>query len=434
MIAPETIGYIGIGSFFIFLMIGMPIGGALALIGFLGYWMIVGVGPSLAMLGMAPYQHTAVYAFSVLPLFIIMGYFAYYAGFPRDLFNTAQRWVGRIPGGLVQSTIAGAAAFGACCGSGLASCAVVAKVSIPEMINQGVDRPLAFGAVAGAGTIAAMIPPSVIMVIYGIITHTPIGKLLIAGIIPGIVAAVNYMIMVWIRVKLNPGLVPQARSYSWRERFSSVRNVWGFALMVFIVLGGIYAGIFTPTEAGAVGAFGMFVLALAMRRLNFSNLGVCLLDTVRATGSVTLIVVGAFIFGYFLSVSRLPTILCGFLVTVDAPPIVVLIGIMLFYVILGTFMDNLAAMFITLPIIFPAIVQLGFDPIWFGVLMVHIEEIALVTPPYGLNLFIIKGVIPEAKTGEIMRGVGYYLLMDIITLALFISFPQLSLFLPSLMK
>lgn len=433
--SPEIIGLIGLGLFFLVLALGVPIGGAMGLIGFVGYLVISGLEPSLKMAAIMPYANVSVYSLSVIPLFITMGHFAYYAGFPTNLFDAAQRWIGRLSGGIVQATIVAAAAFGAASGSMLASCAVISKITIPEMLKQGIDRRLAFGAVAASGTIAGMIPPSIAMVIYGVITETSIGKLLIAGIIPGIVAAINYMILVYIMVKLNPGLAPLTpRRFSWKERFSSVPRVWGFALMVGIVLGGLYTGMFTPTEAGAVGACGMLLMALAMRRLSRGDLRACLLEATKTTGSIFFILIGAFMFGYFLSICRIPFMVCDFLVTLDAPPMVVLIGILMFYILLGFVMDELAALFLTLPIIFPAVVQLGFDPIWFGVLMAHVQEVGLITPPYGINIFVIKSVIPESKTGEIIRGISWFLLVDMVTLAMYIAFPQLSLFLPSLMK
>ena len=431
--APETIGWIGIGAFLILLFGGIPIGAAMFFIGFLGYWAISGLEPALGTMGIMPYQNIATYSLTVVPLFIVMGHFAYYAGFATDLFSTAQRWIGRISGGIVQATIAGAAAFGAACGSGMASCAIVSKITVPEMLKQGVNREMAFGAVASAGTIAAMIPPSILMIIYGIITATPIGKLLVAGFIPGIIAAVNYMIMVFIRVKRNPGLAPSIRGISWKERFSSLRGIWGISLMIVIVLGGIYTGIFTPIEAGGVGALWAFLLALILRRMNWNNLKECLFETVRTTGSILLVIAGAFIFTYFMGISRIPTTTSEFLTALNVPGIVIIIGIMVMYIILGSFMDVVPALFLTLPIIFPTVEALGYSPIWFGVLIVHIVEVGMITPPFGINLFILRGVIPEAKSAEVIRGVIPFIITDIFTLAIYIAFPQVALFLPSMM-
>lgn len=432
--SPLTIGWLGIVLFLILLAAGVPIGIGMAFAGFLGYWLISGSEPLLAFQNMIPYSSVAVYSNTVIPLFIIMGHFASYAGFAADLFETAKRWFGRLPGGVVQTTIAGAAAFGAACGSGMASCAILAKITIPEMLKQGVQRELSFGVVAASGSIAAMIPPSIMMVIYGSITGTPIGKLLIAGIIPGIVAAAVFMIWTYVRVRLNPQLAPMTRtSYSWRERFISLRGAWGILIMVLIVLGGIYTGVFTPTEAGATGAAWVLLIALALRRLSLRSLRDSLLDTAKTTGSIFVIIIGGAVFSVFMAVSGMPRELTEFLTSVNVPPIVIIVGIMVIYIILGTVIDTFATLLLTIPIFFPVIVALGYDPIWFGVLAVHVLAIGVITPPYGIHLFILKGVVPGAKISEVMRGVMPFVLAELVILAIYIAFPQISLFLPRLM-
>lgn len=430
---PQLIGWLGIAAVFALLILRVPIAYVLVLVGFLGYTAIRGLDPALRIAAMIPYAKIASYPFSVIPLFIIMGHFAYIAGFANGLFRATQAWFGRVPGGLVQATIAGSAAFGAASGSGLATCAIVSKVAIPQMIELGVNRKLAYGAVAAAGTIAQMIPPSILMVIYGIITETSVAKLLIAGILPGIVAAINYMIMVYIRAKRNPSLAPLAKGVSWKESFIALKDTWGIAVLAVLVIGGIYSGIFTPTEAGAVGAAGAFILALALKKLKWKDLSEVLVGTSRTTGMVFLIIACAFVLGYFLGISRLPTQVSLFLTELAVPRLFILLGIMVMYIILGFFLDMIAAMFLTLPIIMPAIVNLGYDPIWFGVIMVHLCEVALITPPFGLNLFVMKGVLPDANLREIIAGIWPFFLVDMITLAIYIAFPQLSLFLPQMM-
>jgi C4-dicarboxylate transporter DctM subunit len=369
----------------------------------------------------------------VIPLYIIMGHFTYHAGFVTEVFKAAQAWVGRVHGGVVQATIAGGTVFGAACGSGLASCAILAKITIPEMTRLGVDRKLAYGAVASVGPIAQMIPPSILMVIYGVIAGQSVGKLLIAGIFPGILAGVNFMIMVYIRAKRNPSLAPRVKGISWKESFISLKGVWGVGTLAVLMLGGIYTGVFTPTEAGAVGAFGAFVLSLALRRLSWRDLRECLAETSQTVGMVFLIVAGAFMFSIFLSISRLPAHVSDFLVGLEMPRLVILLGVLALYIALGFFMDMLAVLFITLPTIIPAILSLGYDPIWFGVLVVHTCEVGLITPPYGLNLFIIKGIVPNSKLSEIIAGVWPFFFVDMITLAMYIAFPQIALFLPERM-
>lgn len=428
--SPELIGILAVIFLFLLLLLGIPIAFALGFVSFLGYTAIAGIEPALRIIGAIPYAKVASYTFTVVPLFIIMGHFAYHAGIARDMMQTAQKWVGGFPGGLVQSTIAGATALGAACGSGLASCAVVSKVTIPDMLRVGVNRSLAFGAVASAGTIAQMIPPSILMVIYGIISEQSVGKLLIAGIFPGLLLGVSYMVMVYIRVKRNPTLALPLKGITWKERLISLKGMWGIVVLAIIVMGGIYLGIFTPTEAGAVGAFGAFLIAL--RRLKWHDFYETLLDTMRTTSMIFLLISCAFVFGYLISISRLVNAGSEFLVTL--PPWGLLAGVMVLYIILGFFLDMIAAMFITLPVILPAMNAAGFNLVWFGVLMVLLCEMALITPPYGLNLYVLKGVIPDAKLGEIISGIWPFFAVMIVDLIILIVFPQIALFLPNLMK
>ena len=430
---PQVVGWIAIGLLFILLFSRMPVAFVLIIVGFVGYWLISGFTPSVRLIAIIPYDKVAVYTMSVLPLFILMGELTFHCRFAEDLYVAARNWLAWIPGGLVQATIAGAAAFGAACGSGLASCATVSRVAIPPMLRQGVERGLAFGAVAAAGTIAQMIPPSVLMVIYGIITEQNIAKLLIAGIIPGLVAAINYMLMVFIRVKRKPSLSPPPSGVTWVPRIVSLLKVWPIALMAVTVMGGIYTGVFTPTEAGALGAFSALVIGFSTRRLKFDGLKDALFSSAKTTAMIFLIIACAFVFGYFLGISRIPAEVSDFLVEAQVSKWVVLAGVLIFYVFLGMFLDMIAAMFLTLPIILPAVETLGFDLIWFGVIMVHMCEVALITPPFGLNLFVMKGVIPEAEFGEILRGVIWYFVMDMVTLAMYVTIPQLARWLPGLM-
>ncbi len=431
---PELVGWLVIGILFLLLALRAPIAIAVGIPGLLGIWILQGSGPAFAITGILSYFKVAYYPFTVIPLFILMGYFAHYAGFTEDIFRTGQLWVGRFPGGLVQATIFGAAGFGACCGSGVASCATVGKVAIPPMLKMGVDKRMAYGAVAAAGTIAVMIPPSVAMVMYGVITEQSVGKLLIAGIFPGIIAAFWYMVMVYVRCKRNPALAPSLEArVSWLDRLKALKGTWGIIALATLVMGGIYTGIFTPTEAGAIGCFGAFVAAIALRRLRWDDLREALLGTMKTTGMAFLIVVCVFILTNALSVSRIPSNISEFIIGLEMPRIVILIGIMVFYLVLGTFMELIAALFITLPIFLPVIINLGYDPIWFGVLVVHTMEVSWITPPFGMNLFVLKSVVPDADLKDIIMGIGPYLLMDMVTLATYIAFPAVALFLPGLM-
>lgn len=432
---PQAIGYISIGALFFLLALRVPIAFVMLTVGFFGYMAIAGLDSALFILGSIPYARIASYTFTVIPLFILMGYFADQAGFVTDIFETLRKFIGHLPGGVVHATIFGGAAFGACCGSGTASCAVMAKVTIPPMLQQGVQRKLAFGTVAAAGTLAAMIPPSNVMVIYGIITEQSIGKLLIGGIIPGIVEALVFVTLVFIMVKIKPDLAPPVHDVvTWKERLVSLKGVWGIGVLAIIISGGIYSGIFTPTEAGAVGAFGTFMLALALRKLKWSDLGKILLETTRTTGMLFLLIACASVFGYLMGITRIPTQVSQFITGLTVDRYVILVGIMLLYLVLGCVMDSISFMILTMPIIFPGVVALGFNPIWFGILMVAQAELALLTPPFALNVFVLKGVVGECTTEEVVAGVGPFIIAGMVALILFIIFPQMVLWLPSMMR
>jgi tripartite ATP-independent transporter DctM subunit len=425
------IGWIAIGAVFVLLALRVPVAIAMLASAMVGYGAISGFDKAFTITGIVLYGSLVQYTLTVVPLFLLMGHFAQIAGFAGDVFQAAKKWVGHWPGGVVQATVAGAAAFGAASGSGIAACAIVGKVTIPEMLRMGVDRRLAFGTVASAGTIAAMIPPSILMVIYGVITNQSIAKLLIAGIIPGLVITLVYMVTIYVLVRRDPSLVPVTEAAPWKEKIRSVKSVWGVALLAFVVMGGIYAGWFTPTEAGGVGAFAAMALAIATRRLGWPDLRVGLVDAATTTGMVYFIVGSAFVFGSFLAITGIPNDLSQWVISLEANRYVILLAIILLYVVMGCFLDMLAGMVLTLPIIFPAIVKLGFDPIWFGVLMVNLCELALITPPYGLNLFVLRGVVPDANMRDIIVGAVPFVLAGFVIIALLVSFPEAVLWLPS---
>ncbi len=432
--APPTVGWILLVAMIAVLFIGLPVSFGLLLVGVVGYWVLAGADKTFMILGAVPYSEISNYPLTVVPLFILMGHLAYQAGFAHKLYETAQKWVGGIPGGLAQATIVGGAAFGAACGSGLASCATLAKICIPSMRKAGVDDRLALGSVAAAGPIAQMIPPSIVMVVYGFITEESIGKLLIAGIIPGLIAAGVFMVMIYIRCRLNPGLAPLlAEKVSWKERIVSLKGSWGIVMMALIVMGGIYSGMFTPTEAGALGASGTLLLGLLSRQLTLKNFKEAVMDSTKTASMIFLIIAAAFLFSYFMGISRIPTNLSDFIVGLPVPRFVILLGVLILYIIAGMFIDMLAFAFLTLPIIYPAMKALGYDPIWFGVITVHMFEVALITPPFGLNLYIIRGIVPDRSMGDVIGGVGWFVAMDMVTLAIYVAFPQVATWLPSLM-
>ena len=413
------------------MLLGMRIAFAAALVGFVGIVVLKGWAVAGGSLGFLPYRIVAHYPMSVIPLFIVMGYFAYFAGLSRDLFETARQWVGHLPGGLAIASIFGCAGFAACSGSSTAAAAVMGKVTIPEMRRYGYDPKLATGLVAASGTLAALIPPSTIIVIYGIITEQSIGTLLVAGFIPGIISALIYALMLYFRVRFSPRLARALPPASWKERFVSLRGTWGMLTLLGLVLGGLYIGVFTPTEAGGVGAFGAFLMALLLRRLNWSYLKESLLETGKTTAMIFTILVGVLIFLRLLALSGITKLFTVFMLSLPWPPLALLVGILFVFLILGTFMSAIGMMMITLPLVLPVVISLGYDPIWFGIIVVKMVEIAMITPPVGINVYVTQSVAPDVPLQDVFKGILPFLVMDILTVALLIAFPQIVLWLPS---
>ena len=428
---PLTMGFLGLAAIFVLVVLGMRIAFATALVGFVGLWVIKNMGVAASVVGFLPHGIVAHYSLSVIPLFIIMGYYAFYAGLTDDVFFTARQWVGHLPGGLAIASVFGCAGFAACTGASTASAAIMGRVAIPEMRKYGYHPRLAAGVVAASGTLASLIPPSVILVIYGIITEQSIGALLIGGFIPGVISAAIYAGMIYTRVKISPELGQVQPKASWKERFVSLRRTWGVLLLIFLVIGGIYSGVFTPTEAGGAAAFSAFLMALFMRRLTIERLKESLLETGRTTIMIFSIIVGVLIFVRFLALTGLPSSFAEFILGLQVPRLLILLMILSVYVFLGMFLDAIGMLMLTLPIIFPAVVSLGYDPIWFGIIAVKMCEICLITPPVGLNCYIVRSVAPDIPLEEIFRGIIPFVAMDILTVALFIVFPQIITFLPS---
>jgi tripartite ATP-independent transporter DctM subunit len=428
---PLILGFLGLAAIFVLVVLGMRIAFATALVGFVGLSVIKNMGVAASVVGFLPHGIVAHYSLSVIPLFIIMGYYAFYAGLTDDVFFTARQWVGHLPGGLAIASVFGCAGFAACTGASTASAAIMGRVAIPEMRKYGYHPRLAAGVVAASGTLASLIPPSVILVIYGIITEQSIGALLIGGFIPGVISAAIYAGMIYTRVKISPELGQVQPKASWKERFVSLRRTWGVLLLIFLVIGGIYSGVFTPTEAGGAAAFSAFLMALFMRRLTIERLKESLLETGRTTIMIFSIIVGVLIFVRFLALTGLPSSFAEFILGLQVPRLLILLMILSVYIFLGMFLDAIGMLMLTLPIIFPAVVSLGYDPIWFGIIAVKMCEICLITPPVGLNCYIVRSVAPDIPLEEIFRGIIPFVAMDILTVALFIVFPQIITFLPS---
>ena len=431
-----TIGWTIIGLFFVLLFLGLPVAASMCIVGILGIWLLSGSGSALNIAGTMPFSSAAEYTMTVMPLFIVMGTFASLAGFAEKGYELAKRWLITIKGGIVYASIVASVIFAAATGSGAASCVVLTKLTLPEMLKHGVKKGMAIGVIASASTLAIMIPPSTSFVIYAMLTGNSVGKLLISGIIPGLIGAALIAVTVYLRCKFDPKQVQPLSSVqiSWKERFSAFPRAWGIALIMFIIIGGIFTGIFTPTEAGAVGAFVAFVSVLALRKGGWKAISGILTESASITSVILFILVGGMIFGTMISITRMPVLISEWVVGLEVQPLIIIIGIMIIYFILGCFMDSLSIMIITLPIIYPVVINLGFDPIWFGVLQVQNLEISTVTPPYGMNLFIMKGILPGTSMGEIIRGSMWFIVPMIISMAIYIAFPQVTTWLPNLMS
>jgi C4-dicarboxylate transporter DctM subunit len=427
----EIIGVVGILVMFIFLASGMYIGMAMALIGFLGLYFILGIDPAISILGITPLTEGSSYTLSVIPLFVLMGQFAFLSGISTDIYKTVYAWMGRFRGGLAMATVMACGGFAAVCGSSLATGATMGMVAIPEMNKYKYDPRLSSGCVAAGGTLGILIPPSIGFIIYGILTEESIGKLFIAGFLPGIMLALLFIAAIYIQCRRDPKMGPPGDATTWGEKFKSLKGIWGMMLLFFIVMGGIYFGVFTPTEAAGVGAFGSFLFALLKGKLNKETLIQSLLETGKTTAMIFLIIIGANIFSTFLGLARLPMLLADFIAGLALPKTLILIGIILIYIVLGCVMDCYAIMILTVPIIFPVIEALQFDPIWFGVLMVIVLEVGLITPPVGLNVFVLKSAAPDVPLTVIFRGIIPFLLAALVAIALLIAIPDIALILPS---
>ena len=428
---------LGLLSFLVlFVLIGlrMPVGLAMFVCGTAGYVLIVGWPPFLAYIKTTPYFLFSNYTLSVIPLFILMGAFAERIGLSQALFTAANVFVGHRRGGMAMAAIGACAGFGAICGSSLATAATMARVALPEMRRYGSRDSLAAGAGAAGGTLGVLIPPSVILVIYALVTGQSIGALFAAALLPGLLGTLLYMAAVSLYLRLDPTAGPAGRRFTAAERLRALAETWPVLLLFALVIGGIYLGWFSPTEAAAVGAAGALLLALLRGGLTRAEAWAAVLETAGTTAMIFLILVGAALFNDFLEVAGLPAALTGLVAGSGLPPYAVLVLLMLCYIILGCFMDSLSMMLLTLPVVFPLIQSLGFDPVWFGILLVTVVEIGLITPPVGLNLFVIQSVDPELRLPTVVRGVLPFIAADVVRLTLLILVPGLALWLPSLME
>ncbi len=431
--SPEMTGVLGIILLFVFLALRMHIGIALALIGFGGISIIIDMDAGLNLLGMVPWSEGSSYTLSVIPLFILMGQFAFTSGISQDIYKAVHNWMGHFRGGLAMATIVACSGFAAVCGSSLATGATMARVAIPEMKKYGYDLSLATGCVAAGGTLGILIPPSIGFIIYGILTEESIGKLFMAGILPGFLLAFLFILAIYIQCLIHPEIGPKGEPTTWKIKFKSLYSTWTMLSLFVLVMGGIYFGIFTPTEAAGIGAFGAFVIALVKKKLPFATLVESLLATGNMTAMIFLIIIGANIFSSFLALTGIPFMLADLIVSLALPRMVILMMIILVFILLGCVMDCYAIMILMVPILFPIIKAMNFNPLWFGVIMVIVLEVGLITPPVGLNVFVIKGAVPEVPLTTIFKGVWPFLIAAVLCIALIIIFPKIVFFLPSKM-
>lgn len=429
---PSMVGLAGLGFFLLLLFLGVPIAFSFFLIGTLGCVFLQGIN-GLSFLGMIPFSWSVSIDLMAVPLFILMGMFASDAGIAKEAYDSAYRWFGHLRGGLAMATIAACGAFAAVCGSSMATAGTMGAVSIPEMKKLNYRPSLIGGVVAAGGTIGIMIPPSIPFVIFGMLAEESVGKLLMAGIIPGVIEVISFIFLIYILLKVNPEMAPPGPRFPWKERFASLKNVYGVLILFGVVMVGIYTGICTPTEAAAVGCFASFLLTLAKGKLSKQLLVGSLLSTLQTTGMIMFLLIGAMIFSAFMALSMLPMEFANWLTTLPLPPIVIL-GLILFsYIPLGMVMDSLAMIVLTVPLYLPTLRAFGYSTIWVGVLIVLEIELGLISPPVGLNLFVIKDSAKDIPLEVVYKGVIPFCIVDVVLLVVFVAFPQISLFIPNLM-
>ena len=431
---PVLIGILGIVLLFFFLLMGLPIAFAMMLVGFLGISQLTSIQAALPVMARSVYETSSQYPYTIIPLFIVMGAYAEISGMSRDLYDTFDKWLRRLPGGLGMATIAAIAGFSAVSGSSVAASATMGKVAYPEMRRFNYSPKLAAGIVAAGATVDFLIPPSLGFVIFGMLTEQSIGKLLISGMIPGLMLSGAFMGILYGWVKLNPALAPSSpEATSWREKLSALQGTWETLSIFLLVMGGIYLGLFTPNEAAGVGATLIFLIALVKKKLTRAILLSALTESLRVSVMVLFLVAGANVFSYFLALSTIPMRVSAWVGGLAVSKYIILTIIILIYLLLGCFLDAISMMILTLPVIFPVIMSLGFDPIWFGVICVLMMGAGMITPPMGLTVFTVASVIEEIKVEEIFKGALPFLLAILFVTFLITLYPPLALFLPGLM-
>lgn len=431
-----TLGFIGLAVVVFLLMLRVPVGVALGGVAFGGIWVYVGPRAAWGTLSQIPYEFAAHWTLSSIPMFLLMGYVAFYSKITEALFRTAQLWLGRLPGGLGIASVSGAAGFAAVTGSSLAAAAAMGRIAVPEMMRLGYQPGFSAGIVAAAGTIGSMIPPSIIMIVYGVFAEVSIGQLFIAGVIPGILTAIFYSIVIATRVIITPSIAPRmTETPPLSIKVASLLEIWPFVLLVIGVFGGLFSGVFTPTEAGAVGAFLAFVIAFLKRSLTWDVIRQAVVETIRGTASIFFIAIGAALLTRFLAMTGLPDFMSEQITSMDVHPLMLMGAIALLYLFLGMFLDPLGCMLLTLPIVLPILEAQDANLVWFGILLVKFLEIGLITPPVGLNVFVIKEILGnKVPLAQIFGGVTWFIVSDLVLVTLMVLMPSIALFLPQFVK
>ncbi len=432
--SPTTMAIVGIVVLILMFMLRMPVAYAMAIVGFVGFGFASSWNAAFSIVAKDIWATFSSYSLSVAPMFILMGTIAFHSGISSRLFNTANKFTGRVPGGLAVATILACAGFGAMCGSTTAAAAAMGKVTLPEMKKYGYDDALRTGCVASAGSLAVMIPPSTILIIYGVMTQESIGKLFIAGIVPGLLLAALFAVTVMLMVWRKPGLAPASQRFSRIEKLRSLSGVIEMLLLFALVMGGLFVGWFTPTEAGAIGAAGALLISIARKTMGPKALWAALAETTRISAMLFMIITGATIFGHFMAITRAPFALSEWVGALPLPPLVIMVLIMGIYLIGGCFMDSLALITLTIPILFPIVLKLGYSPIWFGVMIVLAAEMGVITPPVGVNVYVIKGVAEDVPLHTIFRGIFPFLIALFVAIAAILLIPQIATFLPNLVS
>jgi tripartite ATP-independent transporter DctM subunit len=429
----EAVAVIGFVVLFALMLLRVPVGMAMGLVGVTGFGYLVGFGPAMKLVGQTTMRTVTDYTFGVIPMFLLMGAFVSVSGISRELFRAANTYVGHWRGGLGIATIGACGAFAAISGSSVATAATFSAVAYPEMRRFNYPQSFATGVIAVGGTLGAMLPPSTVLVVYGIITEQDIGKLFIAGIVPGLLAILLHMTTIFIIGRVRPNFLPQGPVSTWRARVLATKDVWSPLLLFLFVIGGLYGGFFVPTEAGAVGAIGAFLIGVIRGKLNREGILQSLLQATRTAAAVFTVLIGALFFGRFLTITQTPQHVTEFFLNLGVGPYGVLALILAMYIVLGCLMDALAMIILTVPIVFPAIQALGFDPIWFGIIIVMTVELGLIHPPVGMNVFVIKSVIKDVSMSTIFLGVLPFVVTDLVRLAILVAVPKLATWLPSAM-